>query len=135
MNSLTTGAWGSFFAPCSRALGGKSGITRAAPLVFFAFGQRLQLLLLLIVLTPWSALVASPPPENQGAKALALDQNCPQPAARPNPKQEPQQKPETSVARTRERQSGSVQNEGASERAHALFSACARDERRAKSAR
>lgn len=33
MNSLTTGEWGSFTAPRSRALGGKSGMTRAKPLV------------------------------------------------------------------------------------------------------
>ncbi|VEE14827.1 Uncharacterised protein [Ectopseudomonas mendocina] len=31
--SLTTGEWGSFTAPRSRALGGKSGMTRAKPLV------------------------------------------------------------------------------------------------------
>ena len=31
--SLTTGVWGSFTAPRSRALGGKSGMTRAKPLV------------------------------------------------------------------------------------------------------
>lgn len=31
--SLTTGEWGSFTTPRSRALGGKSGITRAKPLV------------------------------------------------------------------------------------------------------
>ena len=31
--SLTTGEWGSFTAPRSRALGGKSGMTRATPLV------------------------------------------------------------------------------------------------------
>ncbi|MFI8979369.1 hypothetical protein [Ectopseudomonas khazarica] len=31
--SLTTGEWGSFTAPRSRALGGKSGMTRARPLV------------------------------------------------------------------------------------------------------
>jgi len=31
--SLTTGVWGSFTTPRSRALGGKSGMTRAKPLV------------------------------------------------------------------------------------------------------
>ena len=31
--SLTTGVWGSFTTPRSRALGGKSGMTRARPLV------------------------------------------------------------------------------------------------------
>ncbi|MFI8980469.1 hypothetical protein [Ectopseudomonas khazarica] len=31
--SLTTGVWGSFTTPRSRALGGKSGMTRATPLV------------------------------------------------------------------------------------------------------
>jgi len=35
MNSLTQGVRGSFTAPRSRALGGESGMTRAAPLVFF----------------------------------------------------------------------------------------------------
>ena len=75
MNSLTTGAWGSFSAPCSRALGGKSRMTRAAPLVCFAllFSPRctsqfpaarpyLFVLLLLIFLMPWSVWVASLPP-------------------------------------------------------------------------
>ncbi|MEE4318161.1 hypothetical protein V2J61_00045, partial [Pseudomonas aeruginosa] len=32
-NSLRWGVWGSFSAPRSRALGGKSGMTRAEPLV------------------------------------------------------------------------------------------------------
>ena len=95
MNSLTTGAWGSFFAPCSRALGGKSGMTRAAPLVCFAlYRQRqpqqttaltlersrlpqrplrapdfrpplLALILLLILLAPWTCRVAPVMPEGK----------------------------------------------------------------------
>src|SRR5690606_25641898 len=39
MNSLSLGVWGSFSTPRSRALGGKSGMTRAAPLVCFAFAR------------------------------------------------------------------------------------------------
>src|SRR3990167_4903346 len=103
MNSLSTGAWGSFSAPCTRALGGKSGMTRAAPLVCFAlYRQRppqqpsalaperprlqqrppcapdfrptlLGLILFLIILAPWSGRVVTLPPINPGI-GLWLDQ-------------------------------------------------------------
>jgi hypothetical protein len=59
MNSLTTGEWGSFTAPRSRALGGKSGMTRAKPLVLLfsprprptplQFADCLHLLLLVLL--------------------------------------------------------------------------------------
>lgn len=93
MNSLTTGVWGSFTTPCSRALGGKSGMTRAGPLVCFsqpassqqtlALGSErcrlpqrplrapdfrpplLALILLLILLSPWSGQVAPVVPEGK----------------------------------------------------------------------
>src|SRR3990167_7084431 len=94
MTSLTTGVWGSFTTPCSRALGGKSWMTRAAPLVCFALYRQprqhqasllspersrlpkpprapdfrpalLALVLLLILAAPWSTRVASVPPVNQ----------------------------------------------------------------------
>ena len=79
MNSLSLGVWGSFSTPRSRALGGKSGMTRAAPLVCFAFArlphafaallaERPRLLLLLLIgLIPWSAWVAALPPNGQPA--------------------------------------------------------------------
>src|SRR3989338_1344815 len=103
MNSLTTGVWGSFITPCSRALGGKSGMTRAAPLVCFAlYRQRhpqqtpalasepsrlpqrplrapdfrpplLALILLLILLSPWSGRVAPVAPEGKPV-SLWMDQ-------------------------------------------------------------
>ncbi|WP_457789358.1 hypothetical protein [Pseudomonas sp. PL-6] len=65
MNSLTTGEWGSFTAPRSRALGGKSGMTRAKPLVLIQprplhFADCLRLLFL--VLLGASLTYASPPP-------------------------------------------------------------------------
>src|SRR3989338_8753070 len=91
MNSLSTGAWGSFSAPCSRALGGKSGMTRAAPFVCFVLCHQrcphqasplnhehslmhrpprapdfrpslLALVLLLILAAPWSTRVATVQP-------------------------------------------------------------------------
>ena len=95
MKSLSAGVWGSFITPCSRALGGKSGMTRAAPLVCFAlYRQRhpqqtsalgsersrlphrpmrapdfrpplLALILLLILLAPWSGRVAPVMPEGK----------------------------------------------------------------------
>ena len=95
MKSLSAGVWGSFITPCSRALGGKSGMTRAAPLVCFVlYRQRhpqqtpalgterfrlpqrplrapdlrpplLALILLLILLAPWSGRVAPVMPEGK----------------------------------------------------------------------
>ena len=126
MNSLTTGVWGSFSTPYPRALGGKSGMTRAAPLVCFAQPAPLQFadcmhMLFLVLLSAFLWFADLPPDGRPQLFPIPLKQAC-------------QEQPETSRARARERQSGSVQNEGASERAHALFSACARDERRAKSA-
>lgn len=38
--SLTTGVWGSFTTPRSRALGGKSGMTRAKPLVLILSARK-----------------------------------------------------------------------------------------------
>src|SRR3990167_4071692 len=103
MNSLSTGAWGSFSAPSPRALGGKSGMTRAAPLVCFAlYRQRppqqtsalaperprlqqrppcapdfrptlLGLILFLILLAPWGGRVVPPPPITRGI-GLWLDE-------------------------------------------------------------
>lgn len=90
MNSLSLGVWGSFSTPRSRALGGKSGMTRAAPLVCFAFArlphafaallaERPRLLLLLLIgLMPWSAWVAALPPNGQPAQlAPPYERACP----------------------------------------------------------
>lgn len=107
MNSLTTGVWGSFTTPYSRALGGKSGMTRAAPLVCFVlYRQRhpqptialtlersrlpqrqlrapdfrpplLALILLLILLSPWSGQVASGVPEGKPVSLwMDLEKGC-----------------------------------------------------------
>lgn len=90
MNSLSLGVWGSFSTPRSRALGGKSGMTRAAPLVCFAFArlphafpalltERPSLLLLLLIgLIPWSAWVAALPPDAQSPLlAPPYERTCP----------------------------------------------------------
>ncbi len=78
-------------------------------------------MLFLVLLSAFLWFASLPPDGRPQLFPIPLKQAC-------------QEQPEISLARARERQSGSVQNEGASERAHALFSACARDERRAKSA-
>jgi hypothetical protein len=67
MYSLNTGVWGGFTGPRSRALGGKSGMTRAEPLVCFSPPNtdiaRITLLCACLVL--WCALVSSLPPTSQ----------------------------------------------------------------------
>lgn len=87
MISLSTGVWGSFIAPCSRALGGKSGMTRAAPLVsiippahtsshVFSLPEGPTALLLpLILLVVW---VSHLPPQWRTTSSLyAQEQRCP----------------------------------------------------------
>jgi len=87
MTSLSAGVWGSFIAPCSRALGGKSGMTRAAPLVSIIPRARnsshvfslpegpAALLLPLILLVVW---VSHLPPQWRPASSLyTQEQRCP----------------------------------------------------------
>ena len=81
MNSLSLGVWGSFSTPHSRALGGKSGMTRAAPLVLFALARRAHhflphLLLGLASLVLCIALAGTPPPNRPHLPALTQDQPC-----------------------------------------------------------
>ncbi|MGE8501445.1 MAG: hypothetical protein ACN6P1_04330 [Pseudomonas sp.] len=64
--SLTTGVWGSFTAPRSRALGGKSGITRATPLVLILNSRPLHFadsipLLFLALLSAFLCYAKLPP--------------------------------------------------------------------------
>jgi len=65
MNSLCRGVWGSFTTPRSRALGGKSGMTRAAPLVFspLDLAAMPRLFLLLACLTLWRGCAQGLPPD------------------------------------------------------------------------
>ncbi|MFG0414467.1 hypothetical protein ACF8MD_12415 [Pseudomonas sp. zjy_8] len=79
--SLTTGEWGSFTAPRSRALGGKSGMTRARPLVsilktcplHFADALHLVFLVLLSVFL-WFASI--PPFDLPQVPAYFQKQTC-----------------------------------------------------------
>ena len=67
MKSLSLGVWGSFSTPRSRALGGKSGMTRAAPLVLFVLARRADLrlphLLALASLALYLAWSSTPSPD------------------------------------------------------------------------
>lgn len=145
MISLSAGVWGSFIAPCSRALGGKSGMTRAAPLVsiippartsshaLFILEGPFALLLPVILLIMW---VANLPPDWRFQPSLyTQEQPCQE--RRGNPFIDPTSQIERKVcdtagdalratarrargsasgeARMSERWSGSVQNGGASE--------------------
>jgi len=80
MKSLSLGVWGSFFTPRSRALGGKSGMTRAAPLVLFVLARRADLkfphLLALASLTLYLAWVSTPPPDRPHLMTFIQDQSC-----------------------------------------------------------
>ncbi len=82
MNSLTRGVWGSFTTPRSRALGGKSGMTRAAPLVLFVFARRADLklphLLALTSLALYLAWVSTPPPQRPHLMTFIQEQTCPE---------------------------------------------------------
>lgn len=83
--SLTTGEWGSFTAPRSRALGGKSGITRAAPLVFnladrprqrsYLFADSLHALFL-VLLSAFLWYASLPPHGRPQAPSLIQEQPC-----------------------------------------------------------
>lgn len=92
MNSLTTGAWGSFITPCSRALGGKSGMTRAAPLVFFSqpvplhFADCLHMLFL-VLLSAFLWFANLPPDGRPQVFPITLEQACH--AQKPSPGQDP----------------------------------------------
>lgn len=82
MSSLSRGVWGSFSTPRSRALGGKSGMTRAAPLVLFVFARRAylclpHLFLGLASLVLCIALDGTPPPDHPYLPVFTLDQPCP----------------------------------------------------------
>lgn len=80
MNSLSLGVWGSFSTPRSRALGGKSGMTRAAPLVFVlprrAYLCLPHLLLGLASLVLCVALAGTPPPDRPYLPPFTQDQPC-----------------------------------------------------------
>ncbi|MBD9416729.1 hypothetical protein IB234_19370 [Pseudomonas sp. PDM16] len=78
MNSLCRGVWGSFTTPRSRALGGKSGMTRAAPLVFFplSLADLSRLLLLLAILALWRGCTYGLPPGPPPLLFFALDHSC-----------------------------------------------------------
>jgi len=82
MNSLTRGVWGSFSTPRSRALGGKSGMTRAAPLVLFVLARRTDLklphLLALASLALCIAWVSTPPPQRPHLMTFIQEQTCPE---------------------------------------------------------
>ncbi|WP_212630710.1 hypothetical protein [Pseudomonas sp. KB-10] len=78
--SLTTGEWGSFTAPRSRALGGKSGMTRAKPLVLIRprplhFADCLHLLFLAL-LSAFLWYASLPPFERPQVPSYIQEQNC-----------------------------------------------------------
>ena len=80
MNSLSLGVWGSFTTPRSRALGGKSGMTRAAPLVF-GLPRRADLclphiLFELACLVVCIALASMPPPDRPYLPPFVQEQPC-----------------------------------------------------------
>lgn len=146
MNSLNEGVRGSFTTPCSRALGGKSGITRAGPLVFIPqpapllFADAIHMLFLVLLST--FLLFAYLPPEGRPQLFTFIqEQTCKEqpPSFVINPinlielelcaptvalsyaEARGARARDRGEARTRERRSGSVQNDGASEaRADAL---------------
>ncbi|WP_176600636.1 hypothetical protein [Pseudomonas sp. OTU750018] len=148
MNSLSTGVWGSFITPCSRALGGKSGMTRAAPLVCFAQPAPLHFadclhMLFLVLLSAFLWFANLPPDGRPQLFPITLEHACPeQPTnlvtnpitlieqelcatavVRSHAEARGARARDSGEARTRERGSGSVQNDGASEaRAGALTS-------------
>ena len=78
MNSLCRGVWGSSITPRSRALGGKSGMTRAAPLVFFplSLAEISRLLLLLAILALWRGCTYGLPPGPPPLLFLAREHSC-----------------------------------------------------------
>jgi len=79
MNSLSLGVWGSFTAPRSRALGGKSGMTRAAPLVLFLSRRadlKLPHLLALASLAFFIAWITTPPPDRPHLMTFIQEQPC-----------------------------------------------------------
>jgi hypothetical protein len=80
MTSLSLGVWGSFSTPRSRALGGKSGMTRAAPLVLFVLARRADLklphLLALASLALCIAWVSTPPPDRPYLPPFIQEQPC-----------------------------------------------------------
>ncbi|MGF0337101.1 hypothetical protein [Ectopseudomonas toyotomiensis] len=78
--SLTTGEWGSFTAPRSRALGGKSGMTRATPLVLIRprplhFADCLHLVFLAL-LSAFLWYASLPPSERPQVPSYIQEQNC-----------------------------------------------------------
>jgi len=79
--SLTTGEWGSFTAPRSRALGGKSGMTRAKPLVLIFkllplhFADCLHLLFL-VLLSAFLWFASLPPHGRPQVLPFSLEQPC-----------------------------------------------------------
>ena len=78
--SLTTGVWGSFTTPRSRALGGKSGMTRAKPLVLIQprplhFADCLPLVFLaLLSAFLWHASL--PPSDRPQVPSYIQEQHC-----------------------------------------------------------
>src|SRR5690606_24987336 len=73
------GVWGSFSTPRSRALGGKSGMTRAAPLVFFLSRRadlKLPHLLALAGLALYLACISTPPPDRPHLMTFIQEQPC-----------------------------------------------------------
>jgi len=147
MNSLTTGEWGSFTAPHSRALGGKSGMTRAKPLVLIKsrplhFADCLHLVFLAL-LSAFLWYASLPPfdrpqvPTYIQEQACLIDRQdrveypehwmerdtCAAAGSRAHAEARGARARDSGGARMSERRSGSVQNEGASEaRAFALTS-------------
>ena len=145
--SLTTGVWGSFTAPRSRALGGKSGMTRAKPLVLIQprpqhFADCLHLVFLAL-LSAFLWYASLPPFDRPQVPAYAQEQaclidrqdrveypehwieekTCGAASARTYGEARAARARDSGGARMSERRSGSVQNEGASEaRAFALTS-------------
>ena len=79
--SLTTGVWGSFTTPRSRALGGKSGMTRARPLVSILkacplhFADALHLVFL-VLLSAFLWFASIPPFERPQVPAYFQKQAC-----------------------------------------------------------
>ncbi|QMV64968.1 hypothetical protein VUJ49_07900 [Pseudomonas berkeleyensis] len=137
--SLTTGEWGSFTAPRSRALGGKSGMTRAKPLVLIQtrplhFADCLHLVFLAL-LSAFLWYASLPPFDRPQVPAYVQEQPClidrqdrieyPEhwmerkaceaASARTHAEARGARARDGGVARMSERRSGSVQNEGASE--------------------
>lgn len=79
MKSLSLGVRGSFSTPRSRALGGKSGMTRAAPLVLFLSRRAylsFPLLLGLACLALCIALATTPPPDRPHLMTFIQEQPC-----------------------------------------------------------